>query len=331
MIAPPTPNATSPRRGDQGPDDDAEVGRAGEGEPAQRAGVDAARAALQPVEDLHRRAASARRSSSRPGRRPGRSPPRTPRAQPCRVTVLTSWCTGRVRLHREQLAAPRTEPSSATRPRSLRTRSTIIRFSARSFSLVAQLGGAAPRPRAGVRAARPGALDRLGLDPPVGADAQEALRRGAQHGDSPGSREGRVRRRAGPPQHPVGRPRVDRDRHGAARWSGTARTTRRPRSPPGRPGPGPGRRPGRAAGPARAPRSGDQRAGERPSAVAGPVPASRAAAAVQPGRSSTVDRASSQARPSRWSTASTRSANTSAASGSSARCAAAPPVSAFSS
>ena len=167
VIAPPTPNRAAVGGGHHRADDDAEVGRADQREVAERARVDPARPGLEPVDDLHRahlrrpghrprREAAAR--TRRPGRARGAAGPRT---------VETSWCTGRVGLDPEQVAARATDPISQTRPRSLRTRSTIIRFSARSFSLPASAVAQRARPRAGVAPRGPGALDRPGLDAAV--------------------------------------------------------------------------------------------------------------------------------------------------------------------
>ena len=67
-----------------------------------------------------------------------------------------------------------------TRDKSLRIRSTIIRFSARSLALSAS---AWPERRIvlGTDAARARALDRPRLDKAVAIDVQEALRRRADH------------------------------------------------------------------------------------------------------------------------------------------------------
>ena len=78
------------------------------------------------------------------GTRPSRSWPRT---------VLTSWCTWAYVSTANRLGTS-TLPISLTLPMSLRMRSTIIRFSARSFSLAASSAasaasdsGVAPRAR----------------------------------------------------------------------------------------------------------------------------------------------------------------------------------------
>ena len=73
----------------------------------------------------------------------------------------------------------RTEPGTHVLPRSLRSRSTIMTFSARSFALVRSASASARSPSA-VRGARTCALDRLGLDA-IARDAQEQLRRRAEH------------------------------------------------------------------------------------------------------------------------------------------------------
>ena len=107
-----------------------------------------------------------------------------------------------------------TLPSRQTRERSLRRRSTIITFSARSFSLAASsarerlvLGGrGAPRARA---------LDRAGLDPPP-SQAQEAL--GRRRGDDDlAEREVGGERAPGCPPAGAGRGRAGRGRPAARR------------------------------------------------------------------------------------------------------------------
>ena len=87
---------------------------------------------------------------------------------------------GGVALEREELRHAHACPARHTRDRSLRSRSTIIRFSARSFALsvsawpsAASCSGPTPR---GARA-----LDRPRLDVAAGVDAQEALGRRAEH------------------------------------------------------------------------------------------------------------------------------------------------------
>ena len=72
-----------------------------------------------------------------------------------------------------------TEPGRLIRPRSLRSRSTIIAFSARSFA-EARSRSAAARSSAGHRAARRGALHRPGHDRAV-AELEEQLGRGGEH------------------------------------------------------------------------------------------------------------------------------------------------------
>ena len=62
------------------------------------------------------------------------------RARSCPVTVVTRCWTAAVRSRRRSRGT-RTEPGSQTRPRSLRSTSTIITFSAWSFALGEQLAG----------------------------------------------------------------------------------------------------------------------------------------------------------------------------------------------
>ncbi len=70
-------------------------------------------------------------------------------------TVLTRWCRPGW-ASSSHSAGTTTEPGSQTRPRSLRARSTIITFSARSFALAASVVGSVPVPLIGrVSASRP--------------------------------------------------------------------------------------------------------------------------------------------------------------------------------
>ena len=73
------------------------------------------------------------------------------------VTVETSWCTVSYDSTRIKPGTV-TEPGSETRPRSLRRRSTIIKFSARSLAFVRSVSAAAAsaaEPRGRTRAAVP--------------------------------------------------------------------------------------------------------------------------------------------------------------------------------
>ena len=103
-------------------------------------------------------------------------------------------------------------PGAHTRPRSLRTRSTIIRFSARSFS-----EPASARARARVlardrrRAARVPLIGRLSTRR-VGVDAQEALGRAARDRDLGQLEIGGERRGVAAAQRAVELPRIARER-----------------------------------------------------------------------------------------------------------------------
>ena len=120
-----------------------------------------------PVIEPPGKVAASRSKASRPGaRRP--------------VTVDTRCCTDGVRSSR-QSRGTRTLPGRQTRPRSLRRTSTIIVFSARSFSEAEQLGGEGPILGAG-GAARAGSLDRVGPDATGCVEGQERLRRGRDDG-----------------------------------------------------------------------------------------------------------------------------------------------------
>ena len=85
---------------------------------------------------------------------------------------------------------PATVPTSHTRDRSLRIRSTIMTFSARSFSL-ASSSRASAASCFGVGAARPGPLDRPRAHDPS-RDAEELLGARAQQAHSPDAHEAAV-------------------------------------------------------------------------------------------------------------------------------------------
>ena len=106
-------------------------------------------------------------------------------------------------------AGTSTLPSAQTRPRSLRTRSTIMRFSARDFS---SARSAAARYASSTGWAARGAVPLIGFDSttPLAVDAQEALGRRAQHRDVAEAQQRRVRRGVARPQGPVGSERIDR-------------------------------------------------------------------------------------------------------------------------
>ena len=116
----------------------------------------------------------------------------------------------RVASRRRNSCGTCTVPTSQTTPRSLRSRSTIIRFSARSFSSSRSssasrsvLGGVAPR----------GRVPLIGLastqrSRPI---EQEALGRGAEHRDVAEAQEGREGRRVDAAQRAVERQRLGRD------------------------------------------------------------------------------------------------------------------------
>ena len=124
-------------------------------------------------------------------------------------TVETSWW--RVRYVSTCISfGTETLPSSLTAPRSLRSRSTIMRFSARVFSLVASVSRIRSILRRG-GAPRSGALDRLRLDPAVAVDVQEALGRRAEDAHVAEPQEGGVRRRIAAAQLAVHRQRIDLD------------------------------------------------------------------------------------------------------------------------
>ena len=179
---------------------------------------------------------SARRSPSRAGTRRagGRESPASARSRPRTVDTrchTPGACRGSFS------AVTSIEPYSQTRPRSLRIRSTIITFSARSFS-----GRGERRPRGVGRAqpggARRGSLDRLGHHLAAAA-AQEELRREAAHGAPRPRDHARVaRRRASRPSvrtgragRPARRPRAaGRGSPGRSRRRRCARGTRRSRS-----------------------------------------------------------------------------------------------------
>ena len=108
---------------------------------------------------------------------------------------------GRVAL-RAQSAGTSTDPGRHTFDRSFRSRSTIITFSARSFSL-ASSSSASRRSSAGVRSPGPCPLDRPGLHPAVGVHAQEPLGRGARHRKAVSPEEGGERRRIHRGEPPV--------------------------------------------------------------------------------------------------------------------------------
>ena len=109
-------------------DDDAEVDRAVDPEPADRAGVDAARLGLEVVDDLHR--ADLRRAGDRAAGEAGAG------ALGRASAVLEHAAHGRDQLVHggvvldDHSSGTPTQPTSPTRPRSLRSRSTIIRCSA---------------------------------------------------------------------------------------------------------------------------------------------------------------------------------------------------------
>ena len=92
----------------------------------------------------------------------------------------------RVATRARTAARPRPSRSAATRPRSLRARSTIITFSARSLALERSASALRAGPRRAPGAARPRALDRAGLD----------ARRRAGAGSAPARPRSRPRRRA---------------------------------------------------------------------------------------------------------------------------------------
>ena len=102
-------------------------------EQAERAGVDAARAGLERVDDLHRaqlRRAGHRAAGERGAHRVERGRRRRAAGRgPSRRAGAPSR-----RTRRRSAPAPRRCPARTRAPRSLRTRSTIMRFSARSFS-----------------------------------------------------------------------------------------------------------------------------------------------------------------------------------------------------
>jgi hypothetical protein len=90
--------------------------------------------------------------------------------------VLTSWWTAPY-VSTSNSRGTRTEPVRAQTPRSLRTRSTIIRFSARSFSLAAssarrQWSRVASRPR--------GLVPLIGLDSATPSGVTDRNRSGEQ-------------------------------------------------------------------------------------------------------------------------------------------------------
>ena len=198
---------------DERPDEDARLHRPVRPDPAERAGVRPAPDRLEALEDLHR--PDLRGAGDRAARE--RSPPagRTRRGPAARwpVTVDTRCWTAAVRSRRHSRGT-RTVPGSHTRPRSLRSTSTIITFSARSLALASS--SQASRPVLGaVAAAGPRALDRVRGDEPVRVDREERLRRGGQERARPaGLRRrpevevrGEQRRIAGP-QPAVVAPRV---------------------------------------------------------------------------------------------------------------------------
>ena len=113
---------------------------------------------------------------------------------------------GGVVLEREQLGDAHACPARRRATRSLRIRSTIIRFSARSFALSAS---ARPERRIvlGADPARPRALDRPRLDVRRRVDAQEPLRRRAEHARIRQLDERGERRRVARAQPAVERPR----------------------------------------------------------------------------------------------------------------------------
>ena len=139
------------------------------------------------------RRASARPSSSRAGRPRGgdrRGP--GPRARRPVTSDTRWWTVANDSTARSEGTA--TLPVSHTRPRSWRTRSTIITFSARSFSerassraSAASLAGSAPRGRV--------PLIGPALDAPIGVEAEEALRR---RDSTPRPRGARATRRTAP-------------------------------------------------------------------------------------------------------------------------------------
>ena len=153
-------------------DRDREIERAAGAEVAERAAVGAAPRRLELVDDLHR--ADLRRAGDRAaGERRAQEARRSRR--PARGCARRATPGGRARAARRRSRARRraTLPVSATRPRSLRSRSTIITCSARPCRR-----RRARRRRPGVRGAR--ALDRPGLDA-VAAAREEALGRAREH------------------------------------------------------------------------------------------------------------------------------------------------------
>ena len=206
----------------------------------------------------------ARTASSAPT--PARSVPRT---------TLTSWCTV-AWLSTTISAGTWMLPSSQTRPRSLRTRSAIIRFSARKS---ADVRSDSLRRASSAGSAARALVPLIGLDSTlaIAVDAQEALGRGAQHGQLAEAQQRGVRGRVARPQAAVGGQRLPPWPGCAARSSGRPRSSRPRRSGAGRPRCWPGTRRARRAG-----RTGPSPGTAGAAAAAGRArPAARSAASSQ--------------------------------------------------
>ena len=143
-IPPPTPNVVRRRRIVNVRIATARSARSRVGvDPADRAAVDAAAHRLEVLDRLHH--PRLRRAGDRRGRERGVHQLAEPdvvrdggRAR-CSRGGTSPGCGS----SRAELGRPRSSPDSHTRPRSLRARSTIITFSARSFSLARSVAGVA--------------------------------------------------------------------------------------------------------------------------------------------------------------------------------------------
>ena len=126
-----------------------------------------------------------------------------------------------------------TEPISATRPRSLRSTSTIIRFSARSLAPRRRRAAASRSSRSG-RAARGRALDRLGLEPAVAVERRGSARARSSSTSTPPRRRNAANGAGLTRRSTRCRPSASAHARAArARWSGRSRSSRRRRGAPG--------------------------------------------------------------------------------------------------
>jgi hypothetical protein len=138
--------------------------------------------------------------------------------------VETSWCT--VAYDSTSISVGTvTVPTSQTRPRSLRSRSTIIRFSALVFAEHANSGG---RTSSSTGSSCRGAVPLMGLDSATPSRVTFRNRSGDEHTHMhlAQAQVGRVRSRVGAAQPAVEPPRRPRERQVDPCWSGRSRNSR---------------------------------------------------------------------------------------------------------